>query len=210
MDIFRDYINKNKSTLLRKLNDIVFLENWNKYAKGNYSSWEMEVLCFYYHKHELYHVNADKYGYVNFFNMPEEPVIESTWKKNGKTINKFKLSMICGTCIAKNKPKAIVTLLTPQGVVNVKFRKEYFSLFDKQISERQPDGSKKVIEKSWFNRGSMIAVQGMRSGDNFIVKKYASSLNQHQLYKITSIDKDGNIILQSERYSGGFAEDEEI
>ena len=58
----------------------------------------------------------------------------------------FKLFKICGTCIAKNKDKGTVSLLTTDGVVSVKFRKEYFSLFDKQISEKQEDGTKKVRE----------------------------------------------------------------
>ena len=48
-------------------------------------------------------------------------------------------------------------------------------MFDKQISERQLDGTKKVKEKSWFNRGNMIVVTGIRSGDDFISKKYAST-----------------------------------
>jgi DNA polymerase-3 subunit alpha len=93
----------------------------------------------------------------------------------GKQIPIFKLHKICGTCIAKNKTKSIVTLLTTTGVVNVKFRKEYFSLFDKQISERGADGVKHVVEKSWFNRGNKIVVMGIRSGDNFVSKKYAAS-----------------------------------
>ena len=118
----------------------------------------------------------------------------------------FKLYKICGTCIAKDKNKSTVTLLTPEGVVNVKFRKEYFSMFDKQISERQEDGTKKVIEKSWFNRGNMILVQGIRSGDNFLPKKYSSS-GGHQLYKINDII-DGDLVLQTERYQGGIIEDE--
>jgi DNA polymerase-3 subunit alpha len=74
-------------------------------------------------------------------------------------------------------------------------------MFDKQISERQADGTKKVKEKSWFNRGSMIVVNGMRSGDNFMAKKYAST-GGHTLYKITSIEPNGDLILQSERYKG--------
>ena len=80
-------------------------------------------------------------------------------------------------------------------------RKEYFSMFDKQISERQADGSKKVKEKSWFNRGNMVVFQGMRSGDQFMAKKYASS-GGHTLYKILGIDQDGNIDLTSDRYQG--------
>jgi hypothetical protein len=45
----------------------------------------------------------------------------------------------------------------------------------------------------------MIVVQGMRSGDNFIAKKYASS-GGHQLYRISSIDENGDLSLQTERY----------
>ena len=118
----------------------------------------------------------------------------------------FKLYKICGTCIAKNKTRGTVTLLTTSGVVDVKFRKEYFSLFDKQISEKGSDGVKHVMEKSWFNRGNMIVVQGMRSGDEFVAKKYAST-GGHQLYKIISIDKDGDLVLTNQRYQGGFEED---
>ena len=113
----------------------------------------------------------------------------------------FKLHKICGTCIAKNKNKSTVTLLTTSGVVEVKFRKEYFTLFDKQISVRQADGSKKIVEKSWFNRGNMIVVRGIRSGDNFIAKKYAST-GGHQLYKIIEVVDGTDVRLASERYQG--------
>ena len=149
-----------------------------------------------------------KYGFVDYFNLPEEPVVERSFFKGGKEINIFKLSKICGTCIAKDKAKGTVTLLTPTGVVTVKFRKEYFSMFDKQISERGADGVKHVIEKSWFNRGSMIVVQGIRSGDAFVAKKYASS-GGHQLYKITEVFPNGEIALQTERYQGGYEENGE-
>ena len=44
-------------------------------------------------------------------------------------------------------------------------------------------------------------VQGIRSGDTFITKKYATS-GGHQLYHIIDIDKDGDLILQTERYKG--------
>ena len=201
MDLFRNWISEKKETILHDLNSQIFLEDWNKYAKGTLSAWEMEALCFYYHEHELAHINSEKYGFVDYFKLPEEPIIERSFQKAGKTINLFKLSKICGTCIAKNKDKGMVTLLTPSGVVDVKMRKEYFSMFDKQISERQADGTKKVKEKSWFNRGNMVVFQGMRSGDQFMAKKYASS-GGHTLYKILGIDQDGNIELTSDRYQG--------
>ena len=201
MNIFRNWISETKDIVLNKLNDCIFFEDWQKYAKGNISAWEMEVLCFYYHEHELIGVNNNKYGFVDFFSLPEDPVIEKTFTKDGKDIHIFKLHKICGTCIAKNKTKSTVTILTTTGVVEVKFRKEYFTLFDKQISIKQPDGTKKIVEKSWFNRGNMIVVMGIRSGDNFIAKKYSSS-NSHQLYKINEIKPNGELILQDSRYQG--------
>ena len=201
MDIFRNWIAKDKVNILNALNYKIFSEDWEKYAAGNLSSWEMETLCFYYHDHELKNVNMKKYGLFNFYDLMENPKVAKTYTRGGKEINLFELYKICGTCIAKDKNRATVTLLTVDGVVTVKFRKEYFSLFDKQISQRQPDGSKKIVEKSWFNRGSMIIVQGIRSEDNFIPKKY-SSTPSHMLYKIESILENGDLILKSEREKG--------
>ena len=205
MDVFRVWINNNKDNILQTLNTAIFQEDWNKYAKGTVSSWEMEVLCFYYHDHELANVNTGLYGFVDFNTLSEDPVVDKTFVKNDKEIKIFKLYRICGTCIAKNKTKSTVTILTTSGVVNVKFRKEYFSLFDKQISEKGADGVKHVVEKSWFNRGNMIVVTGMRSGDDFIAKKYAST-GGHQLYKIDRLNDDGTLTLKDSRYQGGIEE----
>ena len=199
-------LQNDKDHILENLNTLIFQEDWNKYAKGNISSWEMEVLCFYYHDHELGKLNSDRYGLADFFELPEDPEIEKTFVKAGKEIHIFKLHKICGTCIAKNKTKSTVTLLTTTGVVEVKFRKEYFTLFDKQISVKQADGTKKIVEKSWFNRGSMIVVMGIRLGDNFIAKKYNSTPG-HTLYKIKEITTDNELRLITERYQGGIEED---
>ena len=206
MDVFRKWIAAEKDTILNALNTEIFMEDWNKYAKGTISAWEMEVLCFYYHDHELQNVNSDKYGFVDFNLLPEDPIIEKTFRKGDKDIHIFHLNRICGTCIAKNKTKSTVTILTTTGVVNVKFRKEYFAMFDKQISERGADGVKHVVEKSWFNRGNMIVVTGIRSGDDFVSKKYAST-GGHQLYRINEILDNGDLVLQDSRYQGGTAED---
>ena len=188
----------NQEEILNKYNDLLFMEQWNKYATGNLSSWELKVMCFYYHDHELKDINFAKYGIMDFYKMPEEPIIDKTYERGGKVISLKKISKICGTCIAKNKNKSTVTLLTPTGVVNVKFAKDYFAMFDKQISKKQADGKKKILEKSWFNRGEMILVQGFRSGDDFIAKKYKST-GGHTLYKISNIQKNGDIELVSER-----------
>lgn len=207
MDIFRSWIADNKDDILYNLNALIFREDWEKYAgKANLSAWEMEVLCYYYHAHELTNVNVGKYGFVDFFSLPEEPIIDRSFTKGNHTIHIYRLFKICGTCIAKNKTKSTVTILTTSGPVEVKFRKEYFSLFDKQISQRQPDGTKKIVEKSWFNRGNMIVVMGVRNGDNFLSKKYASS-SSHQLYKINKLLPNGDLELTNTRYQGDIEED---
>lgn len=208
MNIFRNWLALSGKEILDKLNSLIFKEEWIKYAgQANLSSWEMEVMCFYYHAHELADLNQDKYGFVDFFKLPEDPIVERYFYKGDKKINLFKLDKICGTCIAKDKAKSIVTILTTTGVVPVKFRKEYFSLFDKQIFEKQIDGTKKIMERSWFNRGNMIVVNGMRSGDNFVAKKYAST-GGHTLYRIAEVVNGTDIKLQTERYQGGIEEED--
>ena len=74
------------------------------------------------------------------------------------------------------------------------------------ISQRQSDGTKKIVEKSWFNRGNMIVVMGVRNGDNFLSKKYAS-VGGHQLYKINKLLPNGDLELTNARYQGDIEED---
>ena len=206
MDNIRNWISAEQKDILENLNAIIFKEDWDKYATGNYSSWEMEALCFYYHPHELIDVDNVRYGFSNFADLPTTPVVDRVFLKAGKEIKLFELTKICGTCIAKNKTKSIVTLLTTSGVVNVKFRKEYFAMFDKQISGYDENGEKHTIEKSWFNRGSMIVITGMRSGDDFIVKRYSTTPG-HQLYKIDELMPGGQLKLRHERYQGEVEDD---
>lgn len=201
MDVFREWLKQDGPQILEQLNYNMFKTEWDKYATGSYSAWEMEVLCFYHHEHELAHVNFNKYDIRDYFKLPETPEVARTFYRNGREIPLFTLTKIVGTCIAKDKAKGLVALLTPTGVVDVKFSKEYFSLFDKQISVKNPDGTKTIVERSWFNRGNKIMVQGMRRGDNFVAKKYASS-GGHQLYKILEVKKNGDLILTHERNKG--------
>lgn len=208
MDSIREWLAANKDEVLRSLNEKIFMDDWKKYASGTISAWEMEALCFYYHEHELKNINAIRYGFVDFSKQPEEPVVENIKHWGNKEIKYFKLVRICGTCIAKDKTKSIVTLLTSTGVVNVKMSKEFFAMFDRQISQKQPDGTKKIIEKSWFNRGSMIAVLGVRSGDDFIIKKYQNTPGA-RLYKIKEICPNGDLVLTDQRAQGDLEEEED-
>lgn len=200
MDTVRDWMKEQQEDILFTLNLIIFEEDWNKYASGTISSWEMEAMCFYYHEHELANLNFDRYGIVDFNELPEEPEVDKVYFKGDKTITLYKLHYICGTCVAKNKNKETISLLTPTGVVTVKFRKEHFALFNKQISQKNPDSTKSVIEKSWFNRGNKLMILGIRQGENFVVKKYNNTPG-HQLYIIDEI-KGNRITLRNERKQG--------
>lgn len=210
MDVFRDWIASDKEAILDRLNTAIFMEEWEKYGKGNLSSWEMDALCFYYHPHELQDANMQKYGLSNYKEMSEVPVVEKVFQRGNAAIPIYRLYKICGTCIAKDKAKSTVFLLTTEGVVSVKFTKEYFSMFDRRISIIDPiTGKKKTLENSWFNRGSKIIVKGFRRDDMFVSKNYASSVG-HQLYRITQILPNGDLELQGERAKGEAEEDDEV
>ena len=199
MDVFRDWIAKDKNEILTQLNTIIFKEDWDKYAAGNISAWEMEALCFYYHEHELAHVNVNKYGIVDFDSLPTTPAVDYFFNRNGRQIPIYKTYKIIGTVISKDDAHSSITLLTTTGVVNVKFTKEYFAMFGRQISEKQEDGTKKVMEKGWFQRGVKVMCTGYRLDDMFITKTYKHTPT-HQLYKIVDVNEEGDIVLQHERY----------
>ena len=204
MDKVREWMKNNQDEVLYRLNKEIFVADWDKYAKGNYSSWEMEVMCFYDHEHELANVNKRKYGLIDYSQLPEEPLVESLWRGH---IPIYKLARICGTVIAKNKMKSTVTLLaSDNSVITVKFTKEFFAMFDRQISQRRADGTKQIVERSWFKRGSMLVVTGLRRGTEFVSKKYSGTPG-HQLYKIDEIFANGSIVLRSERAQGESEED---
>lgn len=198
MDAARDWLKENQTLVLSQLNEQLFNEAWEKYAKGTISTWEMESLCFYYHDHELANVNTQKYGISNFFALPEEPEVEYYFKRNGKQIPIYKTTKIIGTVISKNDNKSTVTLLTTTGVVTVKFTKEYYAKYKKQISEKQEDGTKKIVEKGWFKRGNMLMLTGFRRGDQFVTKTYKHTAT-HQLYKITLTNDGRDMELEHER-----------
>ena len=206
MDAAREWLKDNKE-ILKAYNLSLFKEVWDKYAAGTISKWEMDALCFYHGPHELQEVNTYKYGIVDFFSLPSEPQVDYFFKRGGNKIPIYKLHRIVGTVIGKNDNKSTVTLLTTTGVTTVKFSREYYAMFKKQISQVGTDGKKHVMEKSWFTRGTMIMVTGFRRDDMFVGKTYAATKG-HQLYKITKV-LDGDIVLQHERWSGNNAMEED-
>ena len=205
MDKARDWIKENQNEILEKFNTILFKEMWDKYAGKSISAYEMEALCFYYHEHELKDVKMNKYGIVDFNDLSSEPAIDYFFKRNGRDLPIYKISKIIGTVIGKNDTRSSITLLTTTGVVNVKFTKEYFAMYNRQLSEKQPDGTKKVVEKGWFTRGVKLLVAGYRRDDTFVAKTYKNN-GFHQIYKIVNVTDNGELELVHDRQ--GMSDDE--
>lgn len=207
MDIARVWLKDNQKEILEEYNFMLFKETWEKYATGNTSAWEMSSVCFYHGEHELKDVNYNKYGIVDYESLPSEPRVDYFFKRNGREIPIYKIYKIIGTVIAKNDSRHSISLLTTTGVVSVKFTGEYYSMFKKQISEKQADGKKKVMEKSWFTRGTKLMIAGFRRDDQFVAKTYKNT-GCHQLYKITDV-LDDDIKITHDRYSSSNSIEEE-
>lgn len=194
MNPVKDWLKKNQEEILNKLNKALYYDVAEKYTDGSISKWEMDSLNFYYHDHELEKLNSQIYRIEDFFKLNDEPEIDRTYSgKDGKEIILYKIQRIAGTVIDKDKNKNTVTLLTKTGVVTVKIWKSQFTVWDKQISQKDEDGIKHVLEKSWFTRGTKLIISGIKKENTFIPKKYKST--EWPLFeKIIELDNKGFII----------------
>ena len=187
MEPAKKYFQEHQQELLDAYNNILFQEQWDKYAKGTYSTWEMDSLGYYYHSHELANVNLAAYGITPYSSLTSEPKVEYTFKKDGREIPIYELSRIAGTVIGKNNTKATVDILTVEsGVVTIKFNLEYFAKYNRRISGII-DGENKVVESGWFSRGSILVLTGWRNGDIFRCRTRKKS-PYPQLCKVTKIN----------------------
>ena len=172
----KDWMKSNEEELIQQIQKCEVNKIWEQYCNGNDSSWEMEVLGFYYSGHEL--------------DSLEESQIDIAHLKDGDY--KHTVS-ICGTVLGKDAYKHMVTLLTTTGVVTLKFTGELFANYNKIISEMTAEG-KKTLEKSWFNKGTLLIVNGYKSGEVFRVRS---------LSKILEIDSSGKVKSTKYRYGEG-------
>ena len=172
----KDWMKSNEEELIQQIQKCDVNKIWEQYCNGNDSSWEMEVLGFYYSGHEL--------------DSLEESQIDIAHLKDGDY--KHTVS-ICGTVLGKDAYKHMVTLLTTTGVVMLKFTGELFANYNKIISEMTAEG-KKTLEKSWFNKGTLLIVNGYKSGEVFRVRS---------LSKILEIDSSGKVKSTKYRYGEG-------
>ena len=195
MDPVRDWNRKHKEEILDSLASAEAKDLYLEFGGGErVSKWEMDSLSYYHSPHELSYVDHDRYGFANFSELPEEPEI-----REYGFYPKYYTESILGTVLEKNKTKGSVNILTPDGsVVLLKMYKGMFSHYDKQVAEYHSNGSKTILEKSWFQRGNKIFVHGFRRGDQFVPKTYADTPFP-TLALITSISSDGEVGLKTER-----------
>ena len=196
----KEYFKEHQKEILEELNQSIFQENWNKYAAGGYAKWEMDSLGMYYHDHELKTVDAGRYEVVEFKDLPEESVVDYTFSRNGVDIPIYKQTRIMGTVIAKDDMHSSISILTlGSGVVDVKMNRDYFAKYNRRISEVQKDGTKKTVEGSWFQKGTLVMLGGFRRNNMFVCRSYKKS-KFHQLEKIAKINKDGSVEMTNKRY----------
>lgn len=194
MDPVRDWMKANQQEILDALNASLYQDVAEKYAVGDINKWDMDSLGTYCHEHELKGLKTNIYGITNFEDLDEEPTIATEFtSKDGGMIRLYEISRICGTVIDKDKNKSTVTLLTPtMQVVAVKVWKNQYAKWDRQIARKNPDGTKTIVEKSFFARGNKLIITGIRRDDDFVPKKYKNT--KYPLFeKIEEIDSDGFI-----------------
>lgn len=83
----------------------------------------------------------------------------------------MRLYNIIGTVIDKDKVKGLVTLQTPDGVVNLKIYKDLFATFVNVIK----DDNEEVLQDSFFEKGTHLLVTGIQRGETFVPKVYKNT-----------------------------------
>ena len=193
------------------INKPEFLKTYNEQAikarmreklpNMNVNHWSFEALSYYSNEHELACIDADRYNVTTFDKLPTEPMFVT--KKYGKREwRQYQLSRIMGTVIARNDAHSTITILdSNNNVVQARFDNHSYPFYKQQISEQHADGTKTVMDTSWFTRGQGLVLTGYRSEDTFRVKSYKNSIFPHKLQKILTINEDdGTMELQSYRY----------
>lgn len=191
-------------TALEEYNNKLVEKEYENLASGSIAKWEMDALNYYYTEHELAHLDNEKYGIVDFFNLPEDPEPYEYYVRyiqgEKKYIPKNKIVRLAGTVLDNDNNRHMITLLTTTGVVGVKFSKGQYVYYNRQIKVPIEGSDKsKIAEYSWFKRGNKLIICGYRSGDTFRAYRYKDTIYQHCAMKIEEVRDDGSVYLISGR-----------
>lgn len=201
----------NRPEIIKKYNEGLYQRLVAQYVKTDSIHWEVEALGYYPNKHELEYVDLKEYGVVDYFSMPDQPEPYNyypRWTKDesGKRVQKFfpkyTISRIGGTVVDFDSAKHLVALLTPTGVVQVKFNMRQYQYYNRRLSEQDEKGKKTIIDENWFKRNTVLLIAGYKQGDYFRAHRYSDSIYQHTVTKIKGYeikDNQYNLILQNDR-----------
>ena len=174
MNYIRKYIKDNHDVLLEKLNEILFNQEYQKYAKGNRLKWELQALGFYHEAHELEGIAKTFPESVKISKLDEIKDMEviGSFLIKGKRIPKYNIYHIIGTVLDKDKQKHTIVFSTPNGVINVKMYRNQFAVLDKVNFVINEEGEKEIIQDSFFTKGTFLMISGIKEGDTFKPKTY--------------------------------------
>jgi DNA polymerase-3 subunit alpha len=105
----------------------------------------------------------------------QENEFDGFWTIKGKQVPKYYLRTIVGTVIDKDTTKGTFILSCPDGVINVKVFKQQFARYAHTLSETDEEGNKTILENSFFDKGTHLAVTGVLKGDTFMPKTYRNT-----------------------------------
>lgn len=188
MDALKDLLKEPE--IVDEFNKLQMRNFWKKHCLGSVELWEMQTTNFYHNKHELDNMPIHNYfsHIADFSELPEDPEVERFKTYNGVQRPQFFTTLIAGTVVDKDKQKSLVHISTQYGVVMVKVPKGQYAYYDsKHVEINGKD--KKVIDGSWFDRGTKIVVVGFRRGNTFVPRKTGSIYN-HSIMKIQSYNQN--------------------
>ena len=188
MTKLRNYLTKNKSDVLNKMNQCAINDEYNKYCSGDNEQWELDSLNFYFNKHPLNKVIPQIMAQTNIHIDAVSEIVEGAqdgeFYIKGKIIPRMKLYTLAGTVIDKDKVKGLVTIQCPTGVVNLKLYKDLFATFVAVDEETDQD--------SFFNKGTHLLITGIQRGATFVPKVYKNT-GRKSIMKI-NLNQQGDFI----------------
>lgn len=156
---------------------------WMENCLGNIESWEMDSLNMYTDKNEIEVSRLNELiSYHSFNDLLEHPVIKGYNNWHGKQYPIHENTVIAGVVIDKNNNKGIVSLLTPNGVANVRVGRSRFSKYNKKIMEGKGK-NRHCVSPSWFEKGTKLICIGFRNQNDFILNKKNSG-HDHTMIKM--------------------------
>lgn len=163
---------------------------WDQYCSGSIQKWEMDSICYYSNKHELDFIPVSKYFKIDNFNiLPKTPEVAEVVRKKNYSYNKYKLNIVSGTVIKKDKNHYLVTLLTQYGVVDVKLSPQTYSYYDRKVKD----------DDSWLKRGNILVIIGYRKEETFYPKIYGDSIYSNSIMKIDKYNNESILFLTQKR-----------